>query len=178
MKIIFFAIFSSCSLISLAQKVDTTKTHKNLVPVQYLAAYDFTNHQILVPYTETLKNIISLQGDVKECATGKFTDSATNAYLSLPDPGRAIIANDLTEGNPGTGNYTIGSLAASLDACVSGSFNPRYFNPGAPMQVYYGRCFSQAIGKIRGCQTAYGWRIEGDMNMDGNYESVMKITNQ
>ena len=178
MKPTLTLLISFFILSATAQKIDKDKIKSNLKIQQYITAYDFTNKEVLVKYTSNLERILTGDRGPEECNGGRFTDSATNTFLNLPNPGRAVMANDLTEGTPGAGSFTLACTAGSLQACVSRPYNPRYFNPGSPMQIYYGRCYGIPIGKIRGCQTAYGWRIEGDMNMDNIYEGVLKITLQ
>lgn len=133
-----------------------------------LIAYNYVNEIVKVPLNEELKK--NLQDTTKECLND-YTVSAVNAPIKLPNPGRIVLLHDITNSNA----FTVACESCGLGACVAEKWNPRYFNPKDNMLVWYGSCFSISIGNIRACQTANGWRVEGDKDGDGNYEGILKI---
>ena len=169
MKSLFLCVTSIlfCS-ICLAQ----TKT----VPKgQVLMVKKITASDNQIQVSAQMQKILSEKRGIEECEAGHFTDSTgMGAGLNLPNPVRWLIVTDLTP-TPSVGNFYMTCNSCPFSVCILG---PTNFNPHDVMQVYYGHCFSMPIGKMRGCKTAYGWRVEGDFENDGKYEATLKIVVQ
>lgn len=166
MKNIFVVLF--CFLVNGVTAQDSTFTKFNLPVAKYIIARGAINEERLIKLTPELTRI--LLDSNSECIDGVFTDSAVNNSLFFPDPGQELL---LVAHNK-AGEFTFNCTGSIYSFCPKRDL----VNPRSPFDVSYGHCFNIRIGRIRSCQTNYGWRVEGDFEKNGVYESVLVIIRQ